>query len=158
MGNIFSGSEVVELGIEIEKNGRDFYDACAKKARDEAVGEMFRYLSREEERHIVSFKNMLDSIRQQDRAESYPGEYFAYLNALASEHIFTRANSGADLAARLKEDAQAVDMAIGLEKDSIIFYEGMKEVVPATEMAVVEELIAQEQAHLRKLVELKKTI
>ena len=27
MGNIFAGSEIVELGVQIEKNGRDFYQA-----------------------------------------------------------------------------------------------------------------------------------
>lgn len=26
MGNIFAGSEIVEMGIQIEKNGRDFYN------------------------------------------------------------------------------------------------------------------------------------
>ncbi len=33
MGNIFAGSEIVELGIQIEKNGRDFYNTLAKKIK-----------------------------------------------------------------------------------------------------------------------------
>lgn len=31
MGNILNGSEVVELGILIEKNGRDFYNTLLSK-------------------------------------------------------------------------------------------------------------------------------
>ncbi len=32
MGNIFAGSEIVELGIQIEKNGRDFYNTLIKQS------------------------------------------------------------------------------------------------------------------------------
>ena len=34
MGNIFAGSEVVEIGIQIEKNGKDFYQILATQSKD----------------------------------------------------------------------------------------------------------------------------
>lgn len=70
------------------------------------------------------------------------------MNALAGEYVFTQKDKGAEIAKKIKSDNQAVDMGIGFEKDSIVFYEGMKKAVPDYDLKVVNELIAQEQNHL----------
>lgn len=158
MGNIFAGSEVVELGIQIEKNGKDFYDTLAMRSRNKSVQETFKYLKKEEERHITVFQRLLDKVGQYEPTQSYPGEYFAYMNALASEYVFTQKNKGKEIAKRIKADKEAVDMGIGFEKDSILFYEGMKKMVPEYDLKIIEELITQEQNHLRQLSELKKKL
>ncbi len=157
MGNIFSGSEIVEIGVQIEKNGKDFYNAVAAKSKG-AGKEICNYLAGEEEKHIAVFEKLLSSVHKYEPQEAYPGEYFAYMNALASEHVFSDKNKGSDVAKNVKDDKDAIDMGIGFEKDSIIFYEGMKKVVPDHDIKLVEVLIGQEQEHLRKLCELKKVI
>jgi len=55
MGEIFSVSEVLQLAVRIEENGRDFYDILASKAKDEEARNMFTFLSEEEGRHIEDF-------------------------------------------------------------------------------------------------------
>ena len=155
MGNIFSGSEIVEIAIQIEKNGRDFYNALVAQSKSQEAKDIFKYLAGEEEKHIKAFQKILNSVQKYEPAESYPGEYFAYMNALASEHIFTQKDKGNEIAKRAKSDKEAIGLGIGFEKDSIIFYEGMKKVVPEDELKIVDGLIAQEQDHLRKLSELK---
>ncbi len=156
MGNVFAGSEIVELGVQIEKNGRDFYSELAAKAKNKKAKDVFKYLKGEEEKHIIVFKKILESVHKYEPQEAYPGEYFAYMNALAGEYVFTRKDKGKEIAKHIKSDAEAVKMGIGFEKDSIIFYEGMKRAVPEDENEVVDELIRQEQSHLRQLVDLKK--
>lgn len=155
MGNIFSGSEVIELGIQIEKNGRDFYRTLSRQAKNFKTGEIFKFLAAEEEKHIVVFQKILDFVQKYEPAGSYPEEYFAYLSALASEHVFTQKDKGEGIAKKIKTDKEAIEMAISFEKDSIIFYEGMKKVVPQNEHQSIDSLIAQEQGHLRQLSELK---
>jgi rubrerythrin len=158
MGNIFAGSEVVEIAVQIEKNGRDFYRVLMNMSKDPKALDMYKYLSGEEEKHIVVFQKMLESIGQYDAPEAYPDEYVAYMKALASEHVFTQEGKGAELAKKVKTDKEAIDMGIGFEKDSIIFYEGMKKAVPEYDLKIIDELILQEQGHLRKLSELKQKI
>jgi len=158
MGNVFSGSEVVELGIQIEKNGRDFYNALIERSKDGAAKNIYDFLAKEEERHIAVFKKLLESVEKYEPQEAYPGEYFEYMNALAGEYVFTRENKGAEAAKKIKNDREAVETGIGFEKDSIIFYEGMKKVVPEYDSKTVEELITQEKMHLRKLYGLKSSI
>ena len=158
MANIFAGSEIVEIGIQIENNGRDFYSTLIGQSKNVKAKDLFKYLAGEEEKHIRVFQKILEGVEKYEAPESYPGEYFAYMNSLASEYVFTEKNKGKEIAQKIKTDREAIDLGIGFEKDSIIFYEGMKKVVPEYDLEVVSESIAQEQSHLRLLSELKKNL
>jgi len=158
MANIFSGSEMVQIGIQIEKNGRDFYNVLENQSHDKKCKEIFRYLAGEEEKHIKVFEQILSSAENYEPAESYPGEYSNYMKTLASESIFTQIGKGAELAKKIKSEKEAVEKGIVFEKDSIIFYEGMKKVVLGYSIGLVEQLIVQEQLHLKKLIELRDVI
>jgi len=158
MVNIFAGSEIVELGIQIEKNGRDFYNRLVRQSKNQKAKETFNYLAGEEEKHIAIFKKILDKVHKYEPPEIYPGEYFAYMNALASNYVFTKKDKGEEIARRTRSDREAIDLGIGFEKDSILFYEGMKKVVPEYDHKTVNELITQEQDHLRQLSDLKNVL
>jgi rubrerythrin len=157
MGNIFAGSEIVELGIQIERNGFDFYSTLVTQANNQGAKKIFEFLAAEEEKHIAIFQKILDAVHKYEPAESYPGEYFAYMSALASEHIFTQQDRGKEIAKKITSDREAVELGIGFEKDSIIFYEGMKKVIPQHDYQILDALIAQEQDHLIQLTNLKKS-
>ena len=158
MGNIFSASEVVQIGIQIEKNGKDFYEALTAGSGNPKARDTFTFLAGEEEKHIKVFEGILDKTEEYVPPESYPGELLVYMKELAAGYIFTREGKGKIVASGVKNDKEATDIAIGFEKDSIIFYEGMKNMVPAYEGKVVDELILQEESHLVKLAELRKTL
>jgi len=158
MANIFSGSEIVGIGIQIEKNGRDFYNALDKQSTNKKSKEVFRYLAGEEEKHIKVFEQILSSAENYEPAEAYPGEYSDYMKSLASECVFTQADKGNELAKKIKSEKEAVEKGIGFEKESIIFYEGIKKVVLNYSNGLVEQLIAQEQLHLKELLKLRSVI
>jgi len=158
MVNIFAGNEIVELGIQIEKNGRDFYNTLVEGSKNQKAKEKFKYLAGEEEKHIAVFQKILDSVHKYEPPETYPGEYFAYMNALARDYVFTEKDKGREVAKNVKGDKQAIELGIRFEKDSIIFYTGMKRVVPEYDHKIVDKLISQEQDHLRQLSELKESL
>lgn len=158
MENIFAGNEVVELGIQIEKNGLDFYSTLAKQTKNESARGLFQFLAGEEEKHIKIFQGILIKAEKYEPQGLNADDYFAYMNALAGEYVFTKENKGKEIAKKVKSDKEAVDMGIGFEKDSIIFYEGMKKTVPEFDYKILDELIRQEQNHLRQLSDLKKKL
>lgn len=158
MGNIFAGSEVVEIGIQIEKNGRDFYTTLTKQSKNPKAAEVFKYLAGEEEKHIKAFQGILDKTEKYEPLGLDADEYYAYMNSLASDYVFTQKNKGEEIAKTTKTDKEAIDMGIKFEKDSIVFYVGIKRVVPEYDRKIVEELVNQEQSHLKQLLELRKKI
>lgn len=158
MADRFSGSEVIELGVQIEVNGMDFYSDAAKNISDAKVKDTFNFLAGEERRHIEVFRKLLETVESYEPRESYPEEYFQYMNALASNHVFTQKGKGREIAKAVKDERQALDMAMGFENDSMLFYEAMKKIVNTAEHPLLEELIRQEKGHYRMLSEIKKRI
>lgn len=148
----FSGAEVVEVAIEIERNGETFYAGVAAKTHDDKLKRVFDFLAEAEREHRVIFEKLLHTVRSYDPAGAYPEEYFGYLNALAVEHVFTRDGKGAALAAEVTDDRSALDLALGFEKKTILYFEGMKRVVPSEEHSLLDMLIEQEKEHIKRLL------
>lgn len=153
--DIFHGNELVRIGIIIEKNGYDFYEIMAKKAKKNALKKIFDFLAGEEKRHIIRFNIILKSAQGDRQADSYPGEYKEYLRQLAKEYVFTKAETAKAVTRRIKNDKAALDIAIGFEKDSILFYEAMRAFLRDAEKKIIEELINEEKNHYLKLSEIK---
>lgn len=158
MRNIFSASEVVEMGIKIEENGKDFYNEIAQKSKNEAVIEIFELLAREEENHIKRFREIFSKVKKYEPNEAYPNEYFAYIKALSTEYVFTKDKKGSEIAASVKTDREAIDLGIGFEKDSILFYEEMKKFILEDEQKILDKLLEEEKAHLRNLNNLRRML
>lgn len=158
MGNIFAGSEVVELGIEIEKNGKDFYNALSGKSQNRKAAELFKFLAGEEEKHIKAFEGILAKSEKYEPQGLDADDYFSYMSSLAKDYIFTQKNKGAGIGNAAKNDRDAIELGIGFEKDSIVFYEGIKKVVADSDQRIIDELIAQEEAHLQKLTEMQQLL
>ncbi|MFH1368452.1 MAG: ferritin family protein [Elusimicrobiota bacterium] len=156
--SLFSAGEIIQLGIQIEQNGREYYLDVAKKSKSKEAKEIFEFLADEESKHEKVFKAMLSSVEKYESPEAYSEDYDAYMKSLSKEHVFTGKNKGKEAASLAKSDLQAVGMAIGFEKDSILLFQEMKKLVSEEGHAAVDKLIEQEQGHLAKLALLKGAI
>jgi len=153
MSVFFSGRELVEVAVDIEKNGVAFYELMGERSNDAGVRSACDHLAGEEREHIKTFEGMLGLLPQQPMPESYPGEQAAYIKALADENVFTARKALADLKEQRPGDAVAIHMAIGMEKDSILFYQEMRGLVRDADRKVVDQVIGEEKAHLTQLSE-----
>ena len=55
----FSGGELVNIAIGIEKRGIAFYDIMTKSTKNAATRDVFKYLANMEKEHAQIFQNML---------------------------------------------------------------------------------------------------
>jgi len=155
MAESFSACELVEIAKQIEENGRDFYSVMAERSENTEARLIFEYLAREEEKHLDVFNRIFADSCDYTPKAAYPDEYFAYMKALAGQYVFTRGNTGKELAQKAKDHREGIDLGIQAEKDSILFYEGMKKMIPEKDRAAVDSLILEEKKHLGKLCGLK---
>ena len=147
--------ELVEIAVEIERNGRAFYAENAKNMSTPAIKDVFAYLAGEEEKHISLFQKLANALCAEETASSYADDYYAYINALAGEHVFTKQNSGYVRAQNITKAGEALDIGIAFEKDSILFYETMKPLFPEEERYMIDLLIEEEKGHFKTLREAK---
>jgi rubrerythrin len=159
MSVLFTGKEIIDMAVQMEKNGEAFYTELAGRAENDAIKERAKYLAEQEVEHAATFKVMLEGLSDTGAPpESYPGEYLAYVDALVTTRAFTDEDKARAAAAGVKSDLEAINMALGAEKDTIIFYYEMLRFVGDKGRDVVNKIIIEEQSHVKMLVELKSQI
>jgi len=154
----FTGQEIVEIALRIEKNGEKLYRALADQTEYMTVKNAFNALANEEEKHITSFNRIREIIGRFQPAEAYPGDYALYLEALANENVFAKRDIFKDLAGKVSTVPEALDLAIWFEKETLIFLHGIRDTLETEDMPVLNELIMQEKEHVQKLSEIKKAL
>jgi len=156
MAIFFSGSELVNIAIGIEKSGLAFYQSLVKKEKDVMARGAYKYLAEMEEKHIETFQSMLDTVGEYKPPEMYTEEYDLYLKALVDSAVFTDDKVAREMAEKAASSAEAIQIALGAEKDSILFYSEMRNLVRERDRGVVDRIIEEEKSHLRQLSDLKR--
>ena len=154
----FSANEFISIAIGIERRGIVFYDIMTKSTESDATREMFQRLADMEREHIKTFEGMLQDPGSQRPAESYLGEYAAYLQALVDSAVFTDDMITSELATQADSDIEAMELAISAEKDSILFYYEMRDIMPRKAQPTVDRILAEEKSHLEQLTRIKRLL
>lgn len=154
----FNADEVFEIAEQIEKNGAKFYRNVAKKIKDINKKQLLINLAEMEDEHEITFKTLRSELSIDEKIQSTfdpEGDSERYLRALADTRIFYEKDVDTT---SLKEILKS---AITAEKDSIVFYLGIKDVVPVhLGKQKLDDIIKEEMGHIsllsKELIELKK--
>jgi rubrerythrin len=154
-----TGPEVLEWALEIERNGEIFYNAVADKSADPEVKALFEDLAAQEVKHAATFQRMLNA----SPADPLPvtldyEEYDAYLRAMIDARIFSGPEKGLSMAEEAEGRDDALQAAVGLEKDALLFFYDLREMMGDKDREIVTAIIREEKTHLHRLVKLMKGI
>lgn len=158
MGIFFSGRELIEIAIGIEKNGAVFYDSLAGSTKNPGARDTYKNLADKEREHAAIFQNMMVTVSAYKPPETYTEQYNLYLKALIDSLVFADDKVSLKMARKVNSDAEALQIAMGAEKDSILFYVEVRDLVRRSERRVVGKIIEEEKSHLRQLMEIKKSL
>ena len=151
MTNEFNANDIFDIAIKIEQNGAIFYRDAAKLFEKEEHKQFLLELAKMEDFHETTFANMQKDLKEEEAFSTTfdpKNENALYLKALADTRVFFEkeqpGNSLQDI----------LGAAIQAEKDSIAFYLGMKEMVPAKlGQSKINDIIKEEMSHIRLLAE-----
>jgi len=158
MSIAFSIGELIDIAIGIERRGITFYDVMAKSTDNEIARRVFQGLVEMEREHIQIFQDMLGEADKYQLVESATAEYTDYLQALIDSAVFTDDMITSEMATQADSDIKAVELGISAEKDSILFYYQMRDIMPPPALPMINRIIAEEKSHLRQLSEIKKRL
>ncbi len=154
----FSGSELINIAIDIERRGIAFYDIMTRSTDNAAARDVFQHLANMEREHMQIFQGMLGKVDKYQPTETYPGEYAGYVQSLVDSAVFTDDLVTSEMATRTNSDVEALELAIEAEKDSILFYYEMRDIMPRRAYSTMDKIITEEKEHLRELSELKRKL
>jgi rubrerythrin len=145
----FTAKEIFEMAKQIERNGVAFYQKAAKSVSHAGEKEMLLDLARMEEDHEATFEKMEAELKDQESTPTVfdpEDEGVQYLKSLADTRVFFEKEID------LSSMKSILKSAITAEKDSIVFYLGMKELVPEKlGKDRIDAIIKEEMSHIRLL-------
>jgi rubrerythrin len=160
MAYAFNANEMLDLAIRIEENGGRFYRKAAQLQSDPENQALLDQLATMEAHHKLTFETMKKGLSEAGKTATVFDpleESGQYLAAMADAHGGEGSPAIADTLTGKESIVQIIDIAIGLEKESILFYLGLKDMVPPEYgQEKLDQIIREEQRHLTQLSALRK--
>lgn len=145
----FNADEIFEMAEQLERNGSKFYRNAAETVTLPEESALLLKLAAMEDEHEKTFQRMRSELGDQEKTATAfdpGGEAAHYLRALADTRVFFEKKI--DISS-MKEILKA---AIEAEKESIVFYLGMREAVPGKlGKSRLDDIIKEEMGHIRLL-------
>ena len=151
----FNADEVLEMAIRIEENGAAFYQKAASLKSDMETKKFLERLAAIENGHKKIFTEMRKTLTDEEKSEKVfdpHNELSLYLSSMADTLGGEGSPSAADSLTGKETLEEILKTAIDLEKDSILFYIGLKDIVPKKYgQERIEEVISEERKHVAQL-------
>jgi len=145
----FTADDVFEMAEQLERNGAKFYRTAAENVSDPKYKELLIELAAMEDEHEKTFASLRADLTKAEKTTTVfdpEDESALYLRALADTRVFFKKKI--DISS-MKEILKA---AIVAEKDSIVFYLGLKDFVPdQLGKNRLDKIIKEEMGHIRIL-------
>jgi len=152
----FNVDEILAVAEQIERNGAAFYRKAAEAQEEGPLRDMLLELAAMEDEHVKVFASIrasLGSSRNEGPAE-LDEQQELYLRAYASGHLFDSDLDPVEAASSFGNVKDVLRFAIGLEKDSVMYYTAMKELVPEDlGRKEVDRIIMEEINHAAQLAD-----
>lgn len=154
----FTADDVFEMAEQLERNGAKFYRTAAENVSDPKSKDLLIELAAMEDEHLKTFASLKADLTEAEKTTTVfdpEDESALYLSALADTRVFFEKEIDVS---SMKDILKAAILA---EKDSIVFYLGMKDFVPdQLGKNRLDTIIKEEMGHIRilskELVSLKK--
>jgi len=152
---LFSVRDIAEAAVEKEKRRRAFYAKVCELCTDQKMKDLFQFLSEEEDKHVAAFTRLRDSLPQETRAEEYDEEMDAYMDSVIDDRLYSKVDS-AEFVEKAISSKTVFQLAIGFEKDAILYFREFLPFLTDADREIVLDLIEEEKGHIRKLADVQK--
>ncbi len=148
MASFVNAADAVAAAVEIEKRGHAFYLQVAEKATNPTDKKFFQYMADEENRHEKLFTTMLQRLGGLELPAGSSGEeYLDYVQALLDSHALFVPGAQEHML------QSPIGYAIQLEKDTLLFFLALEEMVPEAERKTVRACADEERRHIKLLTQ-----
>lgn len=150
--------ELIRMAVKDEETGIAFYKALSEVVRQPGLKKKMLDIVEQEKYHAERFRKFLDEIGDYEPYEQYPGEYENYVQTLLESKAFPTPEAAAQQARRIGLGIEAIDVALGLEKDTLLFLTEMRNFVKEDMHQYLDAIIQEERDHVVELSVLRREL
>jgi len=141
----FSIREVIEMAVQTEKLGAEFYEEMSEKFKeDEELRKFFSEMAGKEHVHEKRFAELRDIIGENAPADWDQVE--PYMRAFVESAFFLGKGKATMHMQSIDNLKAAVGFAIAFEKETLLYYHGIRDAVK--EKDILDEIINEERSHI----------
>jgi rubrerythrin len=156
MSIMLSSEEIFGLAKQIERSGHAYYRTIADSAASGDLKELFAHLAEQELAHYRFFDQLSRDYPELEVDGEEWEQTSAYIKATSDSRFFVGEDKAISLARTVKEPLAAIDIAIGFEKDTLLFFYELLNVTPPKSQAAARAIAGEEKHHIQLLSERKK--
>lgn len=146
---MFSMEEIIDLAIQIEKNGERIYRNALAKVSDPSLVSLLQWLADEEAEHAKWFSEMRPVIKQTTDDPPLAERGQSILRGVLGGQAFSLED--ADFS-KIDHVESLLRVAIEFEKDTVLFYEMLRSFIKDQETRdQVDAIIKEENRHAEVL-------
>ena len=151
----YTVTEALEQAIQTEKLGQAFYTRMSEKFQDnEPLKNLFDTLAAKERHHEQTFTSLKGRVGDQ-HVENWE-EASKYMRAIVESEYFLGKNKSLPEMKNIQSIEDAVRFAIGFEKETLLYFHQMKDIVDDKE--TMSAIIKEEQSHLVWLSDFRRNL
>lgn len=151
----FNAFEIFEIAEKIERNGSKFYRRAAELFDDSRVRNMFLQLAEWETAHEQLFADMRNELSAQGpefRTFELENNVVFDAQSMAGLAVFGNRMEPSEELTGKEGITDILKIALEKEKDSIVFYTGLRAFIPVTAgQDKIRDIIIEEMRHIRIL-------
>lgn len=148
---LLTGDEIIEIAVRLEERGEAFYTAAAEKAAKAEVKMLFEELAVQERHHRRAFQKMGRGVVELALSPDQWDQFQAYTGALLKQSLFDRPESALSQAVEATDEQNALQAALGFEKETTLFFHELRDVVKGPARQTIDRIIEEERRHIQRL-------
>ncbi len=157
----YTADEIFEMAEESERNAAEFYREAAERCPNEDTKKLLLDMSATENEHLKTFQNMREKLAAVEGMSIFDplGRSTMYLQAMADARTWEgRISPMQDLSGN-ETAKEIIEIALEAEKEMVVFYVGLKDLVYfKAGKEKVEEIIIEELEHISALLKKLKSL
>ncbi|MBL7032452.1 MAG: ferritin family protein [Nitrospira sp.] len=143
----FSVQEVLEMAIQTEKLGAEFYTNMAEMFKDnEEFKTLFELLAEKEIAHENVFHSIMEKMGSKYQMPDNWGEVKKYLRAIIESEFFLGDNKVLPNYSHLRTANDVINYALTFEKVTLLYYLELRDIVNNTD--AINYIINEEKGHI----------
>ena len=152
---MFNITEIIDLAIQIEKNGEKIYRNALQTVSNPSISEILQKLADEEVQHIEWFSKLKQKVQSIPEDPQLEEMKKSILGSVLGDQSFSLQE--VDLS-RIRSTTDLLKSAIEFEKDTILFYEMIRPLMDDDEsLNDLDRIITEENQHIQFFQEILDT-